>query len=308
MLTHRPISAPRHLRHPGEWPALVLTLLVLLGLLVVVGTLSAGWLLVGGGGAWVALALHLRLRHARLLAQGVRVSETQLPHLAAALGRCAAALPLSRPAELVVVQSPALQAFAFGLGGTQTIVLTSGLVAALDDEALTAVVAHEWSHLALGHTVMGSLVGALTRAGVAARQLAGLRGVPLARPRSAAGSWQPLVISAATLLVPLIFLAHRRYAEYSADRGALLVVGEVAPLVRALAVLAVGAPLAAHLCEEELVAQATSLTRSPFGLLHLLEHGHPFLGGRIQALRAWHGSPHFQALVAARHPTKGEDA
>ena len=169
-----------------------------------------------------------------------------------------------------------------------TIFLKIALVAiGVGMAAWLAVIAHEWGHLALGHPVAGSLFGALSHAA-------------LGQPRLRAAGLRPvtsLVGVAVVALAPLFFLAHRRYAEYSADRAAALVVGDGAPVARALAKLAVGPALAATLDEGALVEQAERLGRSLFGALQLFEQDHPFTGSRCRAVRAWALSPAFHHLV-----------
>ncbi|MBA3532757.1 MAG: M48 family metallopeptidase [Ardenticatenales bacterium] len=291
----------RCLRHRWERPVFWLTLLPLVAWLVMVGTGSAGWLLFLLGGAWARLYFHLYQQHTRLLAHGVQVSATQLPQIHDALERCASYLPLSYPVDLMVVPGLELQAFTFGMGRQHTIVISSALVEALDEEELLAVISHEWGHIALDHTMLGSLFGVLTQATLAARHAQPL----LARTPFATASrlrpWHLLLQTLMTLLVPLFFLAHRRLAEFSADRVALLIVGNPAPLARALTKLVVGPTLAASLDEASLIQQAEAVTRNPLGFWYLLGSDHPFVGARLRALHDWYASPAYQMLVPPSH-------
>ena len=69
-----------------------------------------------------------------------------LPEVYRCVARCEAVAPIKNPVDLLVIQSPELQAFTFGVGRLKVIVLTSNLVKTSRFDELTAVIAHEWGH------------------------------------------------------------------------------------------------------------------------------------------------------------------
>ncbi|MGH2542572.1 MAG: M48 family metalloprotease, partial [Ardenticatenaceae bacterium] len=147
------------IRHRWEPVALVAALLPLLVWLAIsgIGTLGATAGLFGMG--LLTVVLELERTRAQLLGHGLRSRAEEAPVVQQAVAACSALAPLRRPVEVLIVQNPALQAFTFGLGRCAVIVLTSGLVQSLPPRELTAVIAHEWGHLALGHTVVMNLLG-----------------------------------------------------------------------------------------------------------------------------------------------------
>lgn len=298
------------LRHRGERLAFLLTLFPFIVWVIVSGSTTMGAAFVVFVIAWLWLSFQLDLSRARLLAHGVRVSDTQLPTVMSCIERCHARLPVGDPVDVIVVQGSELNAYTFGARGQPAIVLTSGLVKALTEDELTAVIAHEWGHLYLGHARLGGVFGALIQHGFLLRQVGAVAtqvgGSPPSRGR-ATGRIMILALLAAlvTLLAPILFLAYRRFSEISADRASLLVLGEAGPPARALARIAVGPDLAEHLNHDELIAQAEQLGATPAGLIQQLLSDHPFVGSRLRAMRAWSGSTGHLALIALTDPPPG---
>ena len=110
-----------------------------------------------------------------------------------------------------------------------------------------------------------------------------------------------ILATIATLLAPIVFLAHRRLSEISADRVSVLVLENADKPVAALAKIAVGPELAEQLDESELIAQAEQLSKNIFGMVQQLLGDHPFVGGRLKAMRTWISSPkHFELAALLR--------
>jgi Zn-dependent protease with chaperone function/RNA polymerase subunit RPABC4/transcription elongation factor Spt4 len=294
------------LRHRWEKPVFLLTILPFAMWVLFSGssTVCMGFLIFCV--VWLVLYLRLRMNHARMLAHGVKGSPTQLPHVWRCVERCSSRLPLNLPVDVIVVQSAELNAFTFGVRKPYSIVLTSGLVKALDQDELTSVIAHEWGHLLLGHTLLGSLFSALAQGGLVLMQMSTVVAQATAaesdqRNYKRSGGERAIVAilaAMATLLAPIVFLAHRRLSEISADRVSVLVLGNADKPVTALAKIAVGPELAEHLNESELIAQAEQLGKDIFGMVQQLLGDHPFVGGRLKAMRTWIGSPEYSELAA----------
>jgi len=272
------------------------------------GTVCMGFILFCA--VWFALYLRLRLNHAQMLAHGVKVSPTQLPEVMRCVERCSSSMPLNSPVDVIVVRSSELNAFTFGVRKPYSIVLTSGLVEALDHDELTSVIAHEWGHLLLGHTLLGSLFSALAQGGLVLMRMndvvAQATTVEGDRRYYTRNQSERAIVAAlaaiATLLAPIAFLAHRRLSEISADRVSVLVLGDADKPVTALAKVAIGLELAERLNEDELIAQAEQLSKNIFGMVQQLLGDHPFVGSRLKAMRAWFGSPEYVELASFLNP------
>jgi Zn-dependent protease with chaperone function len=262
--TRAPITAAR-LRAPGELLALWLPLLLLLPVLALPQALVVG--LVG-----VAVsALMVMVQQKRLLGAGVRVGGTQFSRYGALA--MAAALRLDmRPPEVFVTQSPAMNAFALGLGPRGTVVLHTGLLEALDDREALFVLGHEFGHLKCGHA-----------------RLLLLRGLPSMRTGP---------FAAVQVLAHLLLLRWQRRAEFTADRAGLVACRDIRAAVGTMLKLAVGPQLAGQVDLEALLAQHGRLRRDRLARLSAALATHPHLLDRIAALIDFHGSAEWRAIEA----------
>ena len=170
------------------------------------------------------------------IATSVLCSERQLPRVHAMACRAARVLGLERTPEVYVRQSPTPNAQACALGGRAPfIVLHTSLLELLDDDELTAVLAHECAHIRCEHGVYLSLASAMAAGAAAAPGLGALVSSPL---EDELARWL-------------------RAAELTCDRAALLVVREPRVVVSALMKLAGGAPsLAGELSADAFLQQA----------------------------------------------------
>lgn len=177
--------------------------------------------------AALAVVIVLRLAieafvHAHIKTNGVRVSESQYPDLAAAAENFSTRLGIPRP-DVYVMQSSAWNTLAQKLAGRRIVVLLSGAIDSVvrggRREDLAYLLGHEFGHHALGH-------------------------LDWPQRLLAAGSWFPLVA-----------LWHRRRTELSADRVALACTGDIDLATRALVNMTVGSALAAETDVTEAVNQ-----------------------------------------------------
>src|SRR5882762_227339 len=116
--------------------------------------------------AWIVIAYYFHQTMIDLLTGGREVSRTEEPRLYNLLENLCISRGITTP-KLKVMESDALNAFATGMNERQyAITVTSGLMAALDDAELEAVLGHELTHIRNGDVRM--LVIAVIIAGVIA--------------------------------------------------------------------------------------------------------------------------------------------
>jgi heat shock protein HtpX len=211
----------------------------------------AGWtgLLVGGTeglvlGAGLALAfLVLDPMPGDLLFRdafgAVRLSPTQAPELFALLAVLARRAGMQHPPDLYLVPSPILQAMAAGRREAPVIAVTLGLLRALPQRELAAVLAHEIAHIRHGDLLVLRLATAaatLTHAMASLGVLVLLAFLPaLWTTGTAPSPWVVVLLTAAPLLSDLLTLSLSRRRELLADAGAVELTGDVKALTQALA-------------------------------------------------------------------------
>ena len=136
--------------------------------------------------------------------------------------------------DLLVWEQPLADALVFGDRSRGILVLTTGLVDLLDDDALDAAMAHELGHIRHGHV---RRFGAAILA-VAGVSLALVRGIGPGRSMLGRG----LLTATAALLGTLLLLALVRRYERAADEVAVQYLDDPAELARALLVVRTGDP------------------------------------------------------------------
>jgi Zn-dependent protease with chaperone function len=158
--------------------------------------------------------------------QGVAVGPKQLPAVHAMGVACAEKLGIGLP-QIFIVQNPALNAFTFATGEVdQLIVLTSGLVQALDPIELQYVIGHECGHIHNKHVVYNTLWEILTNK-VAFQLLKGA--VAWLGPAAWAAQLVALAFTVSTLY---IFGRWHRCAEITCDRAGLICTGDLQGAMR----------------------------------------------------------------------------
>lgn len=187
---------------------------------------------------------------ARVRAQGLQVTHTMVPSLAATVDRVGESLDLHHPPEVYVVNDPSTNAFAptFTDGNRAIIVIHSGLVTTLDANELAFTIGHELGHLGLHH-------GDRLHMEDARSEFEALQ----ARSR-------------------------RRYAEVSADRVGLVAAKSVYVAARVMIKLASGLP--SQMLGVDVDAFVRQVDRDPNELSREweLEDSHPALPFRLWAL------------------------
>jgi heat shock protein HtpX len=201
------------------------------------------------GTYWWSDKLVLRMYGAQELRE---VDDPELWAVVAGLAQ-AAGIPMPR---VYRIPSPALNAFATGRNPSHAAVaITEGLRARLDRGELSAVMAHELSHVRhrdiLIGTVAATIAGAISILGSMARFGAIFGGG--SRNGEGQGGGNLLVVMVVSMLAglaaALVQMAISRSREFEADAGAARLLGDPAPMIRALQKLDAAAqriPLAAN--------------------------------------------------------------
>ncbi len=248
---------------------------------------------------WFAIAY---LAHNRILdlATGARpVTRAEEPRLWNLLENLCISRGMRMP-RLAVIETPALNAYAAGLTReTGAVTVTRGLVDALDDRELAAVLAHELAHIRNGDARLGLIavvfVGVIslgfdtfTRGRRVAR--AGQRrddddgGGWRVRGNSRGGGWVALIgvliIALAWMLAAVLRMALSRNREYLADAGAVELTSDPDAMISALRKVEGRADMP----EVSPQVRALFLEDSTDSALSSLMATHPPIASRIETL------------------------
>jgi heat shock protein HtpX len=246
----------------GFFPVLLLILFygILIGFLGISGdaTLQSGFseaasmlpqaapYAIGGAAAWFGIAFfgHNAMINAATKAKSVTISEE--PRAYRMLENLSISRGMTTP-RLMVMDTSAMNAFASGIrDDNYQVTLTRGLMEALDDEELEAVIAHELSHIR--HKDVRMLIIAVIFVGIFAfvgeSLFRGMFHVNLGRTnrhqRSGGGSAGVLILVAFAIvaltyvIALLIRFTMSRQREYMADAGAVELTKNPDAMIRAL--------------------------------------------------------------------------
>ncbi len=242
------------------------------------------------GAYWFSDKLVLRMYKAK------PVTEAEAPELWSVVADLAQRAQLPMP-KVYVIPNEALNAFATGRNPAHAAVaVTEGLRRHLSRAEITAVLAHELSHVKhrdiLIGTVAATLAGAISMLANMARWGAIFGGM---RGNDDRGGSNPLtmifVAMFAGLAAMLVQMAISRSREYEADAGAARLLGDPTPMISALRKLELGAqriPMHAN------QATAHMFIVSPLsgGGIAKMFSTHPPIEERIARLQALTGMPH----------------
>ncbi len=210
-------------------------------------TALVGWLLWGPDGlvaVLVSVSMLLLLNPAlspRLLMRmygAQRLTREQAPRLVAMVEALSRRAGLPRAPELYYIPSNLINAFSAGRQDDAVIAVSDGLLKVLDERELTAVLAHEVSHIRSDDTwVMGvaDLFSRLTSVLSLFGQLLLLINLPLLLLSNVHINWLAiLLLVAAPTLSALAQLGLSRTREYDADLNAVRLTGDPDALASAL--------------------------------------------------------------------------
>jgi Zn-dependent protease with chaperone function len=226
-------------------------------------------------------------------AERVRVGPKQCPKVYELFRESCAILDIPEIPEIYLSTVYVPNAFTFGID-RYTVVLLTGLVDLLTEDELLFVIAHELSHIKCNHMMYKTLLYILNYVGVeifgAIFRVAALTFLPL---EVALRSWE-------------------RKAEFSCDRGGLLVVQNVDVVQTALVKLAgASKTLLPEINIKEILKQADELKDMDeqffvraMKMYHTAFRSHPFPIIRIKELHNWSQSNQYARLIS-NEPTPG---
>jgi heat shock protein HtpX len=230
---------------------------------------------------WVFVGFRLNVGLIGRITGAAKVDPSEQPRLHRAVETLCISRGLVTP-RLAVIDSPSLNAFASGVNEKQyTVTVTTGLLGALDDRELDAVLAHELTHIRNGDVRL--MIIAVLIAGVVS--LVGemvFRGfVPRDRSRRSGKAVMLgyAIIALSWLLAVLVRLSLSRSREYLADAGAVELTKDPDAMISALLKVAGRADIEGvpsgvmDMCFEN----------DPDGIADLFST-HPSIAKRVQAL------------------------
>ena len=251
------------------------------------GALLAFAAVFGFGGAFVSLLMSKwmarRAMGVRVIGQPATASEQWLVALVARLARAAG---VGMP-EVGVFDSPAPNAFATGYSRDSALVAVStGLLAAMNEQEIEAVLGHELTHVANGDMVTLTLIQGVVNTFVIflSRIIGNLVDRTLFRSEDGRGPAYFLSVLASQIvlgiLANMIVMAFSRWREFRADRGGAHLAGTPNMIAALEALRRAHEPLPSHQFASFGISGPVSR-----GIQRLFM-SHPPLDERIAALRA----------------------
>jgi Zn-dependent protease with chaperone function/RNA polymerase subunit RPABC4/transcription elongation factor Spt4 len=245
-------------RYPNEHQTLVITITAIVIALLLFSTVSLGAFFV-----LTAMLVGLNYLVIRVKAEGtmrsaLHVSERQRPDIYALVNECRRYVDIPSDTRVFIIQSPILNAYAFGLGKPYSIVLHSALIKNLDRDELKSVIGHEMGHIKFGHTNILSLIGVL--------------------------GGQTFGIPLVGMLIRYAFLFWERTTEFTADRAGLVACGHLDKAVSTELKLGVGPELAEEVDMRELAQTWRAEKGNILGTFGEMQSTHPMMLTRIQKM------------------------
>ena len=261
--------AKTNYRYPSESSAFTCAFILVIAVLVISALFTYGiTLLIAIFMIFMAYA-STKGMHEQLVKQAHHVDNRSAPELTRLAIDAARKLDV-HGVELFLVRNQQRNAYTFGLGKPQAVVLYSSLLEIMDADELKFVVGHELGHVALGHTWLNTLLG-------------GMAGVPT-----------NAVLSA---IMTLAFRSWNRACEYSADRAGLIACGDVNKAILTLVELAVGDVRSQQQFQQALALLDRQDDRFGAGMTEALQ-SHPMIMKRINELQRYASSREFQNQIS----------
>lgn len=232
-------------------------------------------------------------RAERLYAVGsaIRVGEKQYPRINQLRVDAAETLDLDTVPELYVARDPRANGYAIGID-RPFIVLTTGMVEALDLESLRVVVGHETGHILSGHNVLRTLLMRLLRL-------------------QATVQWVPIGALGLRAVIAALLEWYRK-AELTADRAGLLCSQDPAAALRQHVYMAGGTSMS-DIDIPEFMQQAKEyeevddIRDSILKLMTVEGMSHPFAVVRAAQLQRWAASEEYRAILAGDYLRREDD-
>jgi hypothetical protein len=227
-----------------------------------------------------------------MLGSAIRVGDNQFPTLNRLRNECAETLDLDLKPNLFVYRDAQAQARTVGID-EPIIMVSSGLVEALDTDSLRFVVGHEMGHVLSGHAVYSTMIDILL----------GLR------ERVA---WMPIGSLGLQAILMALYEWYRK-AELSCDRAGLLCGQDPAAALRAHIMMA-GGTSPGEVDIPSFLQQATEydsvddIRDSIHKLRYVTWMTHPLAVVRAAQLQKWAASEEYRGILAGDYPRRTEDA
>ncbi|REH35357.1 Zn-dependent protease with chaperone function [Kutzneria buriramensis] len=225
------------------------------------------------------------------LATSIRVGPQAYPALDRIRNECAEILDVDPAPELFIERNPEANAMTIGLD-QPFIIVTTGLVEALDTESLRFTIGHEIGHALSGHALYRTMLLRLIRL-------------------LASMSWMPVGYWGLRAIIAALKEWYRK-AELSADRAGLLCVQNPETALR-FHVLLAGAVDASEVDTEAFLAQASDyesegdVRDSVLKLLNVMKGTHPLAAVRAAEIKKWAESDEYRDILAGTYPLRTED-
>lgn len=225
------------------------------------------------------------------LASAVRVGPKQYPELHELRAECAAVLDVDPVPEMFVARDATINALTIGID-RPFVVLTSGLVQAVDTEALRVAIGHELGHVLSGHALYRTMLFRLLRL-------------------MDSMSWLPGGYWGLRAIVTALREWYRK-AELSADRAGLLCSQDPAAALRMHMALA-GANHPDDVDTQEFLRQAADyeaegdIRDSVLKLMNTVDLTHPLAVVRAAELQRWAASEEYRNILTGSYPRRDDE-
>jgi Zn-dependent protease with chaperone function len=272
-----PGISPRAYEHPADRGALA-TLRTVPGFAAVLKSVAGFWQ--ERGGRLIALS------------SAIRVGENQFPTLHRLRNECAETLDLDTVPNLYVYRDAQVHARTVGID-EPFIMLSSGMVEALDTEGLRFVIGHEMGHVLSGHAVYRTMIDVLM----------GLQ---------QSLSWMAIGSMGIRAILIALFEWYRK-AELSCDRAGLLC-GQNPQAALRVHVMLAGGTSAGDIDVPSFLQQASEyesvddIRDSIHKLRYVTWMSHPLAVVRAAQLQKWAASEEYRAILAGQYQRRSDDA
>jgi Zn-dependent protease with chaperone function len=268
--------SPRAYEHPADRAAMA-TLRAVPGVSAVLKAVAGMW--------------NERAERLYTLASAIRVGEKQYPKVNRLRVDAAETLDLDTVPDIFIARHPIANGYAIGID-KPFIVLTTGIVEALDNESLRVVIGHETGHILSGHNVLRTLLMRLLRL-------------------QATVQWMPVGALGLRAVIAAL-LEWFRKAELTADRAGLLCSQDPAAALRQHVYMAGGTSMD-DIDIPEFMAQAKEYEEvddvrdSILKLMTVEGMSHPFAVVRAAQLQRWAASEEYRAILAGDYLRRDDD-
>ncbi|HEV8555020.1 MAG TPA: M48 family metallopeptidase [Actinophytocola sp.] len=225
------------------------------------------------------------------LASAIRVGERQYPRIDRLRNECAETLDLDTVPNLFVARHPVANAYTIGID-EPFIVLTTGMVEAMDTEGLRYTIGHEMGHVLSGHAVLRTLLLRLLRLQMTV-------------------SWVPIGALGLRAVIAALLEWYRK-AELTGDRAGLLCGQNPAAALRHHLYLAGGTgpgeiDISSFLEQAKEYEEVDDIRDSILKLMTIEGMTHPFAVVRAAELQRWAASEGYRAILSGDYQRRDDE-